>query len=836
MLYLDAPIGPILGLTIFKDHADPDQFYYINERPRLARNDGVPEFVFLKYRRDITDNPSLSPDDKERLGGGFLAFTVDLSVDDAVFNQVKSRLAAFAGGTPKLGPVQFRKGSVRLSITKDAADQASAPAGTTPGVTFFEDVYGTTMPSLVGDNRATFGVMLDHEGATLMEAALRSGISPIGVIYDLEYLGLRPAFDVHVHADYHRIYTHLETEFGLKGGVGPIALGVDIGLAWQKLKDEGAIKVEVINFTDDADLRRQADAAFDWFKSQLLSDFFKSSLEPPTFMRSQGGGLLGTLQQLLGPLMQQSQTGSPTPTLGQPTTAAPTVASVPVGGNSGVTSLADKNTAATAAQGAGTGSAGAGGGARPGTPQGAGGFGIQLGFTLKHYEQEELKERDFELSEQSAVAREAAPQGLFSTMVAGLDLRRAIKDVSLDDDFFKRIDATFTLAADLTALKIGAVAVNCEYPGARAAGVGPTQVRGLTFTTADATPKKFETFLDDHLDLSYRYKVGVDFSGDSDWEGDEPHYESDWIVTTAQAVTINPLLAVDRFDLEVALANDVGTSTVKQVQVELVYEDTASGFRAARTLSFGPTDSSQHWRLRFGETVSKTYKYRITYFLPNNVRLQGDWLESEPVTTEAGTLIVHSPFQGQVVLRVVPVLDPASIIEADLDVVYTDPAGGYEQRQSITLPGGAPITGQTLTFPTLSAAPTGVTATTTVVRNDGSVFQGSPTQVLGEQAVLVLSDGAGSTHRIGVRLANSDLGTAGLAAVRVRLAGPGADPDRAEVLFTPSDAGAKTVALVQPGQGVFQYSYEVEGYTSDGLPKPGASGQSADLTLILALP
>ncbi len=58
MLYLDAPIGPIKGLMIYRDHQDKGLFYYIPERPRLARNDGVPEFIYLVYKRDITDNPA----------------------------------------------------------------------------------------------------------------------------------------------------------------------------------------------------------------------------------------------------------------------------------------------------------------------------------------------------------------------------------------------------------------------------------------------------------------------------------------------------------------------------------------------------------------------------------------------------------------------------------------------------------------------------------------------------------------------------------------------------------------------------------------------------------
>src|SRR5262249_21321655 len=144
MLYLDKPIGPIRGMMIYGDHADSNLFYYVPERPRIARNDGVPEFVFLKYRRDITDNPAFDPDTKESLGGGFLAFTVDLGVDDDELKAIKGALARFADGEVKLTPIQFRKGSVRLTITKDAADNKGADPATPRGVTFFEEVYGAT--------------------------------------------------------------------------------------------------------------------------------------------------------------------------------------------------------------------------------------------------------------------------------------------------------------------------------------------------------------------------------------------------------------------------------------------------------------------------------------------------------------------------------------------------------------------------------------------------------------------------------------------------------------------------------------------------------------------
>lgn len=820
MLYLDSQVGPISGLTIFRDHAQDDLFYYINERPRLAVNNGVPEMVFLKYKRDITDNPNMSPEDKERLGGGFLAFTVDLGVDETVLKDAKSRI-----GAANLVPVLFQKGTVRLSIAKDVSAQPDSPAGSTPGAAFFEAVLGATKPSLVGDNRATFGVVLDHEGATMVEAALKAGMSPIGVIYDLEYLGLRPAFEVNIHADYKRIYTELDIQFGVKAAYGPIAVAADVDMVWQKLRENGSISVKVKKFTDDEDLRKRADAAFDWFKTQLMQDFFKTSMEPPMFLKQgQTGGLLGSLQTLLGPLAQTQQ-GTPRAGLGQPTTEAPTVAAPPVGTNAGMTSLADENKAQVAASGA----TGGGSAANKATP----GLGIQVGFSLKRIEQDELKARDFDYSEESAVVRPAAPQGLFSTLVAGLDLKRAVREINLDDDFFKRINAEFILGADIDAEKMATVIVNVEYPGGRPEGVQPTQLAGFSFSKNDKTSKRFETFLDDKKNLTYRYKVGVDFTGDAEWVGEEPHYESQWETTTAGSVSVNPFEAFDRFDLEVLLGKEV-PATVKQAQVELVYEDPDTGFKAARTMTFVPGDPSQHWKLRFKEANLKTFKSRVTFFMESNLRVDGAWVLSNPITTESGSLVINSPFHNEISVRVVPMLDQQEIVDASVELVYKEDDTGYEHRASIAYtPADAPAV-QVVRIPTISPTPDGVIVTKTVVRADGSVFASEPETLTGTATATIISDGPRDVRKIKVKLASNDFAAAGLIAVRVRLVASGENGDRDEVFFA-GDVGEETVTLALPDDG-HTYSFEVIGYTPLGVPHLGLTGTTGDNPLVIPLP
>ena len=60
-------------------------------------------------------------------------------------------------------------------------------------------------------------------------------------------------------------------------------------------------------------------------------------------------------------------------------------------------------------------------------------------------------------------------------------------------------------------------------------------------------------------------------------------------------------------------------------------------------------------------------------------------------------------------VRVVPLLDPTAIVEANVDLVYREQETGYERRDLLTLQGGAtgPLVTQALKIPTIAARPVG---------------------------------------------------------------------------------------------------------------------------------
>ena len=117
---------------------------------------------------------------------------------------------------PRLAPVPVVDGSVRLMLfdkqtpPEPPRDGTPPPPAPPPELQFVLTLTHPAKPALYGDNRATFSAQLTQEGVTTLEKAMQGELSPIGVVYSLDYLGLRPAYHVSVHVDWDAVQKHLE--------------------------------------------------------------------------------------------------------------------------------------------------------------------------------------------------------------------------------------------------------------------------------------------------------------------------------------------------------------------------------------------------------------------------------------------------------------------------------------------------------------------------------------------------------------------------------------------------------------------------------------------------
>ena len=67
---------------------------------------------------------------------------------------------------------------------------------------------------MYGDNRAIFSAVLTKEATQLIYDAF-DGFIPAGVVYDLTFVGMQRAFNVHVSADWEQVYHFLDERFRL---------------------------------------------------------------------------------------------------------------------------------------------------------------------------------------------------------------------------------------------------------------------------------------------------------------------------------------------------------------------------------------------------------------------------------------------------------------------------------------------------------------------------------------------------------------------------------------------------------------------------------------------
>src|SRR5436305_2412709 len=284
MLLLGGKTFTVEGVTVFADHADPNQFWYLPAPVGLAMRADEPkepQFTFIKFR------PAAVAQGK---GGGFLNFTAALPLRPDTAQAIASQLTRFwpDATDPRLAPVPFDDGTVQC-VALDLQGSGGT-VGATPRDGAFEaaeKILGATTPSLMGDNDAVFGLSLTQEGATILEQAFDNDMTPIGIIYNLKYTGVRPALDVKITADLKRAYSSFSAS--LTAQAYWVSAGIDA--TFEKLVQDGVIKVQVINLTTDAENKEKEQWALNLFKDQLLADWFRPSLSPTTAAASLPGTL-----------------------------------------------------------------------------------------------------------------------------------------------------------------------------------------------------------------------------------------------------------------------------------------------------------------------------------------------------------------------------------------------------------------------------------------------------------------------------------------------------------------------------------------------------------------
>ena len=227
MLYLHPPYYSYEGVTLLGDFHNPRQFYCFPNRPHLAVDDGRPaiRFIVLKEAQDELD-------ENEEDVAGFLVFDTSLAWPQETLDKVARKLKEDLDleDDPIIAPLPFKSGSVQLTFLdrstplppepgEETARSDDDEGGTPPEepVADMEQPWvpflkSSGVPSLYGENRAIFSVMLNRKATKLLYGAFE-GFMPAGVLYNLNFVGMQRAFNVRVEADWERAYHFVQEQF-----------------------------------------------------------------------------------------------------------------------------------------------------------------------------------------------------------------------------------------------------------------------------------------------------------------------------------------------------------------------------------------------------------------------------------------------------------------------------------------------------------------------------------------------------------------------------------------------------------------------------------------------
>lgn len=753
MLSLERPLGVVADLALFGDHALPERVYFVPTKPRIASAGSAgQELAFVKFR----------PSDVEDGGVGLLSFTTELVATPQQLELAKQHVIRQGVPEPVFAQVPWIGGKAVFATALAEGDG------------FVEKLLGEVKPDLAGGNRALFSVKLTQDGARLVEAMIRNeGPSPLGVRYELEYAGLRPALDVHIRADYKRIYD--EFSIGFEFGVAYEGVGVraSVESATQKLIQSGAIVIEVLHFTDSADLQKRVDEAVRWFQEKLLEDFFKTSLQPPAHENLLQKAVDAARALGAASLQEAAKNDSMAGQLAQTLGISPDALKA-LGGQSATSGAAG---GATGAQST---------------------FALKLQFTLRDVHQEELKTLTLDWTQSQPEKRTAAPQGL----LARIGGPPKIVEAQDTGAFWDTLKVTVRPLGDLEALGVLGMVVQLAYPDERA----PQNQASLTFSPSDLAPKRFSAWTNGRAPR-YRGRVEVRFKENGPWAG-PPIFTGVWQTLESLDLAVHPLSDVPRIELEIAPGTLLFSET-PQAQVDLRIDG-----QIVATHMISEVRPTATFRRRLSTSAAPTLaplqiESRVTWFLAGGKRVEGTWT---PV--EGTALLVHRPWRSTRTVRVLPLL-PENYIDALVTLALQEPSrsDAIELRLEPGTKGA-----KTVSLPSLLEQAPPVQIDTLVIRGDGSTFIAEP--VVTRDPVVLIRDRDGPQRQVNVRLlAGATLASHGLMAVQVQLLDrDGSTLD--SIVFTESRRTPTT--LLVPVTDGMPARYRIVRYAIDGSASEGA--------------
>jgi len=261
---LDSAPLQVANAILYRDHADPNVFYYMPNQPRLAYwPDGTPKLTFLKYTKA----------GKEEAKGGILHFFVKYGLDEQELNKVRQELTKINPRATIKGLLVFKKGSFMV---------VSAAVG--EGGVFTRKIIGEGKAPLISGSEVSVSIAVTPEGATFLEEALKQPTYPVSVRFEMTFEGLTPKYQATATIHWSKVREYFDQyskwKIYKKKKLGIWTWYVRTGTGeMREIKDEltskGAVKIDITG--EDQNL----DGLMQTLVDTIMREMFETKLELP---------------------------------------------------------------------------------------------------------------------------------------------------------------------------------------------------------------------------------------------------------------------------------------------------------------------------------------------------------------------------------------------------------------------------------------------------------------------------------------------------------------------------------------------------------------------------
>ncbi|MEL7332247.1 MAG: hypothetical protein AAFN12_08355, partial [Cyanobacteria bacterium J06560_2] len=275
----------------------------------------------------------------------------------------------------------------------------------------------------------------------------------------------------------------------------------------------------------------------------------------------------------------------------------------------------------------------------------------------------------------SIVEWPANPQGTLQSFFAGLsaeDMKKYVRSVDLDDDFFKTLKLSVSAFADWDNEPIAFVECQLRYSGRDENNLLVEKAETFTFNKEKSTDIWDPSLIKSKREYSYRWRVA--------FNGQEPDEFTRWTTDTTPNLNIS-IADPGKISIRVLAGNIDFEQTVEQVQVELSYRDAGSDVdEEATTFVLANGQTEQVYERYIYTEWDRPVRYRTRFFLKDGQQIEGEWEE-----TLSQQLLINAPLYDKLDVQLVPAGVWNNVVQSVVSLQYEDEANEYHVDSAFSL-------------------------------------------------------------------------------------------------------------------------------------------------------